>query len=57
VMLRYGGWPERCELCGQPLDYLTYGWLVEREPGGALAIVHVVCPTRAQQLQGQGPSR
>lgn len=42
---RYGGWPEQCVVCGQPLDCLMYGWRVVGEPASTQSIAHIECPT------------
>jgi len=39
---RYGGWPQLCARCKQPLNIEDYGWFAKQEKGETV-IVHVAC--------------
>lgn len=40
---RAHGWPDRCFICGQPIEVDNFGWLA-REHEGRMQLKHVVCP-------------
>jgi hypothetical protein len=41
---RSHGWPDRCFVCGQPINVEAFGWL-PREHDGHTQLKHVVCPS------------
>ncbi|MGH7573969.1 MAG: hypothetical protein ACREM1_02405 [Longimicrobiales bacterium] len=53
---RYGGWPESCFRCGLRIEPTDFGWLA-KEQGEGHVLVHLRCPSRPGQENGQGTDR
>ena len=44
VRFRYHGWPEKCVVCGQPLNYQQLDWWFTRDQAGTPCLRHIHCP-------------
>ncbi|RQM43902.1 hypothetical protein [Paraburkholderia tropica] len=40
---RAHGWPNRCFICGQPINVEKFGWFT-REHEGRMQLRHITCP-------------
>ena len=49
VKLRYEGWPVRCYVCNQPLDYRQGGRSFLQREDGTPQLRHVPCPQKRTQ--------